>query len=93
LSAIIQYENSDSVAMIITTGNGVYCVGSGRISLPNGTTADKYTAGGINGGTITEGTTQSYFELANEISIGSQFKTTVVYDVNNNVIGIAVIEI
>lgn len=87
LAAVRQYANSDSVAIVLTQGGETYHIGAGVITLPSGELS--YKAGGITGGSIAEGTTKSYSEMADKIPAQKYYSTAVVYDVEGNVIGIA----
>ena len=88
------YVDSTNIGIVITTADNTFYAGAGKIILPAGITQDDYKTGWIKGGKLRTGITHSYLEICNsqDILFDRYYKTAVVYDNLNKVIGIAITE-
>jgi len=92
LAGVQQYEKSTSLCIMIINVNEVVYIGAGTTKLPSGTTKTKFDVGGIPNVTYnTTESTESYASFASKIEKNKYYKTALIYDTNNKVIGFAAI--
>lgn len=93
LAFIRQYSKSDTVSIVVTGATATKYIGAGVITVDGLNNVDNYTAAGFTDGEVTVGGTTGYSEFVDSglVSTTAYYRSAVVYDVNDNVIGVAII--